>query len=115
MNQIEQLMELADEYAENAAWDRSTDDSDKQRSALRAAIEQALTPGEPVAWLELCRRLYVELWHCDQQMTHTYDEEGEQMWTTGKTVSDVLRDAKAALDTTTPAPQPQPKQERLNG
>jgi hypothetical protein len=57
---------------------------------------------EPVAWRELCRRLYVELFHCDQDMTH-YDEEGKQMWTTGKTVSDVLRDAKAALDTTPPA------------
>jgi hypothetical protein len=38
-------MALADEYAENAAWDRSTDDSDKQRSALRAAIEAALGRG----------------------------------------------------------------------
>ena len=42
MNQIDKITALADAYAQNAAWDRSTDDSDKQRSALRAAIEQAL-------------------------------------------------------------------------
>lgn len=46
---------------------------------------------------ELCRRLYVELYHCDKQMTSTLDDEGEQLWKTGKTVSDVLADAKQAL------------------
>jgi len=80
------------------------------RTAIEAAEKQEPTgkqslqvEQEQVAWTELCRRLYIELWNCDQQMTHTYDEEGEQMWRTGKTVSDVLRDAGAALDATPPA------------
>jgi len=79
------------------------------REPLRVGDKLYTTPPaaqpeqEQVAWTELCRRLYIELWNCDQQMTHTYDEEGEQMWRTGKTVSDVLRDAGAALDATPPA------------
>lgn len=49
---------------------------------------------EPVAWRELCRRLYVELFYCNQQMTS-----GKRpKWQQGKTVRDVLADAKAALD-----------------
>jgi hypothetical protein len=48
---------------------------------------------EPVAWHELCRRLYVELYYCNQQMTG-----GKRpKWQQGKTVRDVLADAKAAL------------------
>ena len=57
---------------------------------------------EPGAWRELCRRLYVELYHCDQQMMATRDEDGEPVWTQGKTVRDVLADAKAALETSPP-------------
>lgn len=56
--------------------------------------------GEPVVWRELCRRLYVELFYCDQQMTSTKDEDGEPMWQTGSTVRDVLNEAKQALETT---------------
>ena len=56
---------------------------------------------EPVAWRELCRRLYVELFHCDKQMTSG----NRPKWQQGKTVRDVLADAKAALDA---APQPSP-------
>lgn len=48
--------------------------------------------------LELCRRLYVELFHCDKQMTSTTNEDDEPIWTTGITVRDVLLDAKATLD-----------------
>lgn len=55
-------------------------------------------------WRELCRRLYVELFHCDQQMTSTMNDEGDQVWETGVTVRDVLRDAKAALGATPSAP-----------
>lgn len=58
---------------------------------------------EPVAWRELCRRLYVELYWCDRQMMETLNEDGEPVWTQGQTVRDVLADAKAALET---SPQP---------
>lgn len=61
---------------------------------------------EPVAWRDLCRRLYIELFHCDQQMMAALDEAGEPVWTQGKTVRDVLADAKAALET-----PPQPAQQ----
>lgn len=72
----------------------------------RAAIEQAIAilsrspamAAEAVDWRELSRRLYVELFHCDQQMRSTRDEEGEPHWTQSAVVRDVLADAKAALD-----------------
>ena len=41
---------------------------------------------EPVAWRELCRRLYVEMFYCDQQMTSGKSPKRQQ----GKTVRDVL-------------------------
>lgn len=70
---------------------------------------------EPVAWRELCRRLYVELFHCDQQMMETLDEDGAPRWTQGKEVRDVLADAKAALDTSQqPAQQEPTLQEQLD-
>jgi hypothetical protein len=60
---------------------------------------------EPLAWRELCRRLYVELFHCNAQMT--YGQRAK--WKAGKEVLDVLADAKTALDDTTPpAAQPAP-------
>lgn len=54
-------------------------------------------PAAPFDWRELAHRLYVELFHCDQQMCSTRDEDGDPTWTTGATVRDVLRDANAAL------------------
>ena len=48
------------------------------------------------AWHELCRRLYVELFHCDQQMLQV-KKYGKPVFSQGKTVRDVLADAKAAL------------------
>lgn len=44
-------------------------------------------------WRELCRRLYVELFSCDQQMTGGL----RPKWVTGKEVLAVLADAKSAL------------------
>ena len=44
MTTIDELMSLAKEYRD------AIDDHGPKRQALRAAIEQALTPGEPVAW-----------------------------------------------------------------
>lgn len=71
------------------------------RQVLRDLPAPQQEAQEPVAWRELCRRLYVELFHCNQQMTS-----GERpKWQQGKTVRDVLADAKAALDA---AHQPSP-------
>ncbi|WGY69867.1 hypothetical protein KEC55_07840 [Burkholderia cepacia] len=56
-------------------------------------------PVEAVDWRELTRRLYVELFYCDQQMTGGR----RPKWTQGAEVRDALRDAKAALEA---APQP---------
>ena len=66
------------------------------------------TEKEPVAWRELCRRLYVELFHCDQQMMAALDEEGYPMWQQGATVRDVLADAKTALETSPPQQEQDP-------
>ena len=68
---------------------------DKERTstaALQSSIEQAVAP-----WRELSRRLYVELFHCDQQMTKTLKEDDEPIWQQGATVRDVLADASVAL------------------
>ena len=78
----------------------------KAITAIREALAEQPAQQEPVAWRELCRRLYVELYWCDRQMMQTLDENGEPMWTQGKTVRDVLADAKAALDTPPPASKP---------
>ena len=77
------------------AWDLPELYGSQAFENLRAALAQPAQ--KPVAWRELCRRLYVELFHCDQQMMATKDEDGEPMWTQGKTVRDVLADAKEAL------------------
>lgn len=52
---------------------------------------------DALAWRELSRRLYVELFYCDQQMRST-TRRGKPIWTQGSTVRDVLADAKAALE-----------------
>lgn len=69
---------------------------------------------EPVVWRELCRRLYVELLYCDQQMTSMRDDDGNLMFWAGKTISDVLIDAKQALDTS-PAAQPEHEVVTIDG
>ena len=72
MNQIDNIMALADEYAEAAVqWSRKVESDPTSRAAivgtdahcqaLRAAIEAALTPGEPVAWMDKYGVLYQEL------------------------------------------------------
>jgi hypothetical protein len=53
-------------------------------------------------WMELTRRLYVELHTCDQQMRSTRDESDEPHWTQSTVVRDVLADAKKALESTSP-------------
>ena len=76
--------------------DHQRDEAMEMERMLRA--ELADSQSECGRMTELCRRLYVELFHCDKQMTNTRGEEGATMWTTGKTVLDVLQDAKKALD-----------------
>lgn len=73
------------------------------RDGYIAGARSPAMAAEAVDWRELCRRLYVELFHCDQQMRSTRDEDGEPHWTQSTVVRDVLADAKAALDA---APQP---------
>lgn len=99
--------------ARKQAWTR---DYGAGGAAKAAAYTVGLGPLAPAAdarevpaateWRELCRRLYVELFSCDQQMMEATDEEGEPMWQQGSTVRDVLRDAKAML-----AAAPAPAQE----
>jgi len=48
-------------------------------------------------WRELCIRLYVQLFHCDQQMRSAADEDGYPIWCQRSTVLDVLTEAKAAF------------------
>lgn len=69
---------------------------------LPGAQEQApATPPEAGVWRELCRRLYVELFYCDQQMTQSNNVRKRPIFQQGVTVRDVLRDAEAALATHT--------------
>lgn len=65
---------------------------------LARSRSPAMAAEAPADWRELSRRLYVELFHCDQQMRSTRDEDGEPHWTQSTVVRDVLTDAKAALD-----------------
>ncbi len=57
MSQIEHIMALADSFAEY----RDHSEYVHARQALRAAIEQALTPGEPVDDRALIRKVDAEL------------------------------------------------------
>ena len=72
---------------------------------LAASAPVAPTPPD---WRELCRRLYVELFHCDKQMTCSLNEDGEPIWRTGTEVRDVLSDAKAALEANPITPEAAP-------
>jgi hypothetical protein len=83
VNQIDNIMALADEYAD---YSHSNAHCHTRRQALRAAIEAALTPGGPVAWINWSAltgepRLG---WQCESEIA------SEPLYT---------------------APQPQPKQE----
>lgn len=95
-------MEAAARLLESLAEDRDADAMCNRWPWERASAQSA----EPVAWRELARRLYVELFHCDQQMRSTLDEDGEPHWTQSSVVRNVLADAKAALDASPPPPAP---------
>lgn len=52
MNQVDELMRLADAYANDyAASCMGGSAGDENRKAFRTALEAALKPGEPVAWI----------------------------------------------------------------
>lgn len=81
MNPINNIMKLATDLA------YCTDDEFGEiKVALRAAIEQALTPGEPVAWKHDCAALLtndVELWidacpHCGKPRPAPQPKPAEQ-------------------------------------
>jgi hypothetical protein len=93
---VENIMKLAKEYRD------AIDDHGPKRQALRAAIEQALTPGEPVAWQQELANILCRV-HRDGG--HYIVEHG---WR--KAIDDA--DLKVAhLNAASDAPQPQPKQE----
>ncbi len=75
------------------------------RAAL--AAHEAEAKAAPADWRELTRRLYVELWHCDQQMM-SVKKYGKPVFQQGQTVRDVLADAKAALEAAPVNPSPTP-------
>lgn len=81
-----------------ARWVGGVHDYQLAQAVAKGLSARASEAGEAVAWRELSRRLYVELFHCDQQMRSTRDEEDEPHWTQSAVVRDVLHDAKAALD-----------------
>ena len=78
---------------------QASDAQDPDFDAL-AWIERARLASETdtTDWRELCRRLYVELFHCDQQMTQSNAVRKRPIFKQGVTVRDVLRDAKLALE-----------------
>jgi phage tail protein X len=80
---------------------QASDAQDPDFDAL-AWIERARLASEKdtTDWRELCRRLYVELFHCDQQMTQSNVARKRPIFKQGVTVRDALRDAKAALELT---------------
>lgn len=71
-----------------------------ERDLLAARLAE-IERQEPVAWRELSRRLYVELFHCDQQMREM-TRRGKPIWTQGATVRDVLADARDKLGRSPP-------------
>lgn len=73
-------------------------EDDLREAADELSRSPAMAAEAQTDWRELSRRLYVELFHCDQQMRSTRDEDGEPHWTQSTAVRDVLADAKAALD-----------------
>ncbi len=106
MNQIENIMALADDHADwREAKGQDHIASKQSRQALRAAIEQALTPGEPVAqlgdgvlWCDTCRSV--------QETTHHTNPNDRDVWCKGE-----AKWLQGPFYTTPLAPQPQPKQE----
>lgn len=78
---------------------QASDAQDPDFDAL-AWIERArlASATDTTDWRELCRRLYVELFHCDQQMTQSNVVRKRPIFKQGVTVRDVLRDAKLALE-----------------
>lgn len=62
----------------------------RQQLAASQAREQQLR--------DALRNSYVELFHCNQQLTSVLDEDDEPLYTTGKTVSDSLAESKSLLD-----------------
>jgi hypothetical protein len=89
MRDVEQGISFSPDQDANKDW---------QPLYTHPAPQQADRLRVPEGWRELCRRLYVELFYCDQQMTS-----GKRpKWKQGETVRDVLADAKAALEAAAP-------------
>lgn len=101
------IFRAAIQQAESEPCKSFTELRERHRAGIDAELaemEAEATESEPVAWRELCRRLYVELFYCDQQM-QSVTKYGKPVFTQGSTVRDVLRDAKSALESAThPAP-----------
>lgn len=87
---------------------QASDAQDQGFDAL-AWIERArlATETNNTDWRELCRRLYVELFHCDQQMSQSNAARKRPIFKQGVTVRDVLHDAKSALEVKASPPEPE--------
>jgi hypothetical protein len=100
MNQIENIMQLADLYSVLFGRYRielsalSLSEHQKARMALRDAIEQALTPGEPYGWVS----------------QHTV--KGPYEWQFSKELAGIYPDTAISILPVYTAPQPHIKPEK---
>ncbi len=105
MNQIDNIMALADSFAEY----RDHSEYVHARQALRAAITQALTPGEPVGDDRVMTVVYRDPTKDDVQ---SFMDHPKAVWFGWCHAPYQRDDARRRLEKAT-APQPQPKQEPI--
>lgn len=86
--------------------EESDEEFQRQVEGTFCAAPQVSNKAQPVR--ELVRRLYVELFHVNQQLTSIRDEDGQPYCATGSTVRNILAEAKSFLEAETMPPQMEP-------